>query len=72
MWKSAIRGPKMYRLVYKLKRVKIAVKEWNRKENQFSYKKLEENQMKLSRLQEQFVEDPSNTRKMDHFERPLK
>lgn len=43
LWNMMVKGFKMYRLMGKLKRVKIIIKEWNWKENNFDYKKFEEN-----------------------------
>lgn len=62
----------MYKIVVKLKRIKCPLKEWNRKENMWSFKNLDRNLDKLQQAEQKMVDDPNNESRMIHYEWLLK
>lgn len=45
----------MFRLVGKFKRVKCVLKEWNMKENYYSFKNLDKSKEKFKKAEEKFI-----------------
>lgn len=71
-WAMSCRGSRMYRVTMKLRKIKWALKEWNKKENVWSMKNLDRNQGKLKRAKKKLVEEPDNEIRIKHYERLLK
>lgn len=71
-WKTTVNGSRQFKVVSRLKKIKLAIKEWNRKHNIYSMKNLDNNQAKLKVLEEKLMENPNNENILKHYERVLK